>query len=340
MKAWVVADFGIDKLETRESAMPEPGPGEVVVEVHACSLNYRDLMTVEGKYNPKMPLPRVPLSDGAGVVHAVGEGVTRVKAGDRVAAIFMQNWLDGAPDAQKYRGALGGDIDGMAAQYVKLHSDGVVRLPEHLSYAQAATLPCAAVTAWSALHRAQGMFGKIGAGSTVLIQGTGGVSMAALQLAKAMGARVLGTSSSDEKLERATALGLDAGVNYKTTPDWAEWALAQSDGAGVDLVIEVGGAGTFTQSLKAVRIGGSVAQIGVLSQSDEPMAVPLILRKQVRVQGIYVGSRADFEAMNGLLEQARIKPVVDREFAFAEMPEAFRVMRDASHFGKLVVRMR
>ncbi len=335
-KQWTIPDFGIDKLALRDAPTPEPGPSEIVMEVHACSLNYRDLMTVTGVYNPKLALPRIPLSDGAGLIHAVGADVPDLKPGDRVAAIFMQHWLDGAPDAARYKGALGGDIDGMAAQYVKLHHTGVVKLPQYLSFAQAATLPCAAVTAWSALHKA----GGVTAGSTVLIQGTGGVSIAALQLAKAMGARVLGTSGSDEKLERASALGLDAGVNYKTTPDWAGWVLEQTGGAGVDLVIEVGGTGTFAQSLQAARIGGAIAQIGVLSQSEEPMNVRPILIKQLRVQGIYVGSRADFVQMNQALEQTRIEPVVDHEFPLDELPQAFEMMRDASHFGKLVVRMR
>jgi NADPH:quinone reductase-like Zn-dependent oxidoreductase len=335
MKFWTVPAFGIEKLEQREASTPEPAAGQVVVEVHACSLNYRDLMVVQGKYNPKLRMPRIPLSDGAGLVHAVGEGVTGLKVGDRVAAIFMQNWLEGPPSAEKYRGALGGDIDGIAAQYVALHHTGVVRLPEYLSFAQAATLPCAAVTAWVALGKA----GGITSGSTVLIQGTGGVSIAALQLAKAMGARVLGTSSSDEKLERARSLGLDAGVNYRETPDWADWVLEQTGGEGVDLVIEVGGAGTFLQSLKAVRIGGVVAQIGVLSQGEEPGAVPLILRKQLRVQGIYVGSRADFEALNRALLTTRIEPIIDHEFAFNELPEALRTMESASHFGKLAIHL-
>ncbi len=335
MKSWVIPAFGIERLEQRESAVPEPGAGQVLVQVHACSLNYRDLKVVQGTYSPNLKLPRVPLSDGAGVVHAVGPGVATVRAGDRVAGIFMQNWLEGEPNGLKYRGALGGDVDGMAAEYVVLDQNGVVKLPEYLSFAQAATLPCAAVTAWAALHKAGGVTG----GSTVLIQGTGGVSIAALQLAKAMGARVIGTSGNNSKLERAKKLGLDAGVNYKEQPGWAEWALEQTRGEGVDLVIEVGGSGTFNESLKAVRIGGAVAQIGVLTQTDQPAAVPLILRRQVRVQGIYVGSRADFEALNRALEQTRIEPVVDREFAFGELPEAFRMMEAASHFGKIMVRI-
>ncbi len=336
MKYWTIPSFGIDQLEQREAAIPEAAPGQVVIEVHACSLNYRDLKVVQGTYNPKLQLPRIPFSDGAGLIHAVGEGVTSFEVGDRVAAIFMQQWLDGAPSAAKYRGALGGDIDGMATQYVALDESGVVPIPGYLSFAQAATLPCAAVTAWTALHKA----GNITSGSTVLIQGTGGVSIAALQLAKAMGARVLGTSSSDEKLGRAKALGLDAGLNYRQTPDWAEWALAQTGGEGVDLVIEVGGAGTFTQSLKAAKIGGAVAQIGILTQGDEPVAIPLILRKQLRVQGIYVGSRADFEALNRALLVSRLEPVIDQEFPSADLPEALRTMDAASHFGKLVVHMK
>ena len=336
MKFWTVPAFGIDSLAQQEAPIPTPGPGQVVLEVHACSLNYRDLMVVEGKYNPRLRIPRVPLSDGAGRIHSVGEGVTAWKPGDRAAAIFMQQWLEGPPSAAKYRGALGGDIDGMASQYVLLDQTGLVRIPDYLSLAEAATLPCAAVTAWTALHKA----GGITSGSTVLIQGTGGVSIFALQLAKAMGARVLGTSSSDAKLDRARLLGLDAGVNYTATPDWAEWALSQTGGEGVDLVIEVGGAGTFVQSLKAARIGGAVAQIGILTQGDELGAAPLILRKQLRVQGIYVGSRADFDSLNRALEVLRFRPVVDREFPFEQLPEALRMMEHASHFGKLVVHMR
>lgn len=333
MKQWTVPAFGMDKLELREVALPKPAPGHVVVQVRACSLNYRDLMTVTGRYNPRLRLPMVPLSDGAGVVHAVGEGVTEFRAGERVAAIFMQNWLDGPPSDAKCKGALGGDIDGMAAEYVSLPADGLVHLPPYLSFAEAATLPCAAVTAWSALEKA----GGVAPGSTVLIQGTGGVSIAALQLAKAMGARVIGTSGSDEKLQRARALGLDAGVNYRRTPDWAAWAREQTGGAGVDLVVEVGGAGTFNQSLAAARTGGAVAQIGVLSESAEATEVRLMLIKQLRVQGIYVGSRADFLSLNRALETTRIQPVVDREFPFTELPAALRTMEAASHFGKIVV---
>ena len=336
MKFWTLPAFGIDSLAQQDAPTPSPGSGQVVLEVHACSLNYRDLMVVRGTYNLKLRVPQIPLSDGAGVVHSVGEGVTAWKPGDRVAAIFMQRWLEGPPSAEKFRGALGGAADGMAAEYVLLDQAGLVRSPDYLSFTEAAALPCAAVTAWNALHSS----GLVTGGSTVLIQGTGGDNIFALQLAKSMGARVLGTSSSDAKLARARALGLDEGVNYKTTPDWAEWAQAHTGGAGVDLVVEVGGAGTFTQSLKAARVGGAIAQIGVLTGGSEPVAVPLILRRHLRIQGIFVGSRADFLALNRALEVSRIQPIVDHEFAFDQLPEAFRTMESASHFGKLVVRVR
>ncbi len=332
MKAWRIAAFGIDNLELATLPDPKPQRGEVLVRVHAVSWNYRDLMMVQGKYNPKMRLPRIPCSDGAGEVVAVGEGVTRVQVGDRVAGIFMQNWIDGPPDAAKVRGALGGDIDGMLAELVVLREDGVVRVPEHLSYEEAATLPCAGVTAWNALVRA----GRVKAGDTVLIQGTGGVSIFALQFAKALGARVLGTSSSNEKLERAKALGLDAGINYREQPDWDKWAMEQTSGRGVDLVVEVGGAGTLSRSLRAVRMGGSVAQIGVLSQSHDGVEIPLLLHNQVHIRGIYVGSRADFEKMMRAIAQNHIQPMIDEVFSFADVPSAMRRMEAGAHFGKLV----
>jgi NADPH:quinone reductase-like Zn-dependent oxidoreductase len=278
-----------------------------------------------------MKLPRIPCSDGAGEVVAVGEGVTGWKQGDRVAGIFMQNWLDGAPTTAKIKGALGGDIDGMLAEFVVLHEAGLVRLPEHLSYEQGATLPCAAVTAWKALAA-----GKVRPGSTVLVLGTGGVSIFALQLAKLMGARVLGISGSEAKLDRARSLGLDAGLNYRETPAWERWALQQTGCEGVDLVVEVGGSGTLPRSLAAVRMGGVVAQIGVLASSAEPLPLHLILHKQVHIQGIYVGSRQDFEDLNRAISQARLLPVAE-SFPWSEARQVFARMEEASHFGKLVL---
>jgi NADPH:quinone reductase-like Zn-dependent oxidoreductase len=334
MKAWQIPSFGIESLEIAERPMPEPRPGQVLVKVRAVSLNYRDLLVVLGKYNPRLALPRIPCSDGSGEVVAVGDGVTRFKPGQRVAGIFMQNWIEGSPSAEKQRGALGGDIDGMMAEYVLLSEDGLVEIPKHLTWEEAATLPCAGVTAWNAVVHA----GRIKPGDTVVIQGTGGVSVFALQFAKLLGARVLGTSSTDEKLQRAHDVGLNSGVNYKITPDWANWVIDQTGGLGADLVVEVGGAGTLAQSLKAVRVGGTIAQIGILSQSTEPLVIFPILHKQVHLKGIYVGSRADFEEMNRAIALNSVQPVVDKVFAFHDFKSALRTMESASHFGKLVIR--
>lgn len=331
MRAWQVSSFGLDGLEGVQRPDRVPGPGEVLVRVHAVSLNYRDLLVAKGLYNPKMQLPRIPCSDGAGEVEAVGEGVTAWKRGDRVAGIFMQNWLEGPPMPAKVAGALGGDVDGMLAERVVLPQSGLVAVPEHLTLEEAATLPCAAVTAWNALQA-----GRLKPGMTVLIQGTGGVSIFALQLARLMGVRVLGISSSPEKLERAQSLGLDAAVNRSVQPDWERWVLDQTGGEGVDLVVEVGGVGTLPRSLRAVRMGGVIAQIGVLDTKADALPLPLILHKQVRIQGIYVGSRRDFEEMNRAITLAALRPVFETA-PWRKAPEVFRRMEAASHFGKLVL---
>jgi len=333
MKAWRIPAFGIDRLSLDEVPAPQPGPGEVVIDIHAVSLNYRDLMMVKGGYNPRLEPHRIPCSDGAGTVAAIGKGVTQFAVGNRVAGSFFQQWQDGDPAPEKFKGALGGDIDGMLAHQVLLHQDGVVPIPGYLSFEEAATLPCAALTAWNAVVGA----GRIKSGDVVLIQGTGGVSCFALQFAHALGARVLGTSSSAEKLERASKLGLDGGVNYRDQPEWAKWALTQTGGRGVDLVVEVGGAGTFQQSMAAARVGGVIAQIGVLSGREESLAITPILHKMLNIRGIYVGSRQHFVAMNRALEQTRIHPVVDRVFSFGEAREAFATLESASHFGKIVI---
>jgi NADPH:quinone reductase-like Zn-dependent oxidoreductase len=333
MRAWQIASFGIPQLEWVERAEPRPGAGEVRVRVRAVSFNYRDLMMVKGLYNPRMALPRIPCSDGAGEVVEVGAGVTAWKPGDRVAGIFMQNWLEGPMTAAKTKGALGGDVDGMLAEMVVLRETGLVRVPEHLSFAEAAALPCAAVTAWNALKA-----GGVKAGSTVLILGTGGVSIFALQFARMMGARVLGISSSGEKLERARGLGLSAGLNYRERPEWERWAMEETGGEGVDLVVEVGGTGTLARSLKAIRTGGTVAQVGVLARSDEPLPIPLILHKAARIEGIYVGSRADFEEMNRAVELAQMRPVVET-FDWSETRAVLERMERGGHFGKMVVGM-
>jgi NADPH:quinone reductase-like Zn-dependent oxidoreductase len=331
MRAWQVSAFGIDSLDFVERPTPEPGPGEVLVSVRAVSLNRRDLMVVKGLYNPKMKLPRIPCSDAAGEVVGVGPGVTAWKLGDRAAGIFMQNWLEGPLTPVKARGALGGDIDGVLADYVLFKEQGLVGIPEHLSFQEAATLPCAAVTAWNALASVE-----IKPGSTVLIQGTGGVSIFALQFARLKGARVLGISSSYEKLERASALGLDAGLNYRDNPDWDRWARDQTGGDGVDLVVEVGGIGTLTRSLRAVRMGGTVAQIGVLAAGAETIPLGLIFHKWSRIQGIYVGSRRDFQEMNRAISLAELRPVGE-EFEWTQAREVLERMEEGSHFGKMVL---
>ena len=306
MRVWQIPSFGIDSLAFVERTTPQPGPGEVLVKIYAVSLNYRDLMMVKGAYNPKLRTPLIPCSDGAGEVAATGEGVTAWRTGDRVCGIFMPNWLDGPPTPAKVRGALGGDVDGMLAEYVVLKEDALVSFPDHLSFEEAATLPCAGVTAWNALAA-----GHLQANSTVLIQGTGGVSIFALQLAKLGGARAFGVSSSAAKLEHACSLGLDKGFNYGETPEWDQWVKEKTNGEGVDLVVEVGGVGTLPRSLRAVKMGGTIAQIGVLSGNAEPVPIPIILYKQVHIRGIYVGSRQDFEDMNKAIATAKLKPVFE-----------------------------
>jgi NADPH:quinone reductase-like Zn-dependent oxidoreductase len=330
MRVWQISSFGVDSLEFAERPTAQPGPGELLVRVCAISFNYRDLLMVKGIYNPKLALPRIPCSDGAGQVEAVGEGVTQWKPGDRVAGIFMQNWQDGVLTPAKARGALGGDIDGMLAEYVVLKEAGVVAVPAHMSYEEAATLPCSAVTAWNALAA-----GNLKPGSTVLIQGTGGVSIFALQFARLMGARVLGVSSSYEKLERAYELGLDAGLNYRDNPEWDRWAV-ELTGEGVDMVVEVGGLGTLPRSLRAIRIGGVIAQVGVLSGPSESLPFPTILHKQARIQGIYVGSRKDFVEMNKAISLVQLRPVGEN-FPWSQAREALGRMEEGSHFGKLVL---
>ena len=335
MKRYELPAFGLENLQLVDRPRPEPGPGRALVRVTATSLNYRDLMVAKGVYNPKMLLPRVPFSDGAGVVEAVGPGVTRVKPGDRVAGIFMQTWLDGPLTDEKSRSALGGSTDGMASEYVALDADGLVHTPAHLSDEQAACLPCAAVTAWNALVTQ----GNLKAGDTVLGQGTGGVSIFALQFARAHGARVIATSGSDDKLARVKALGAAEGINYRTTPDWEQSVLRLTGGVGVDHVVEVGGAGTLERSLRAIRSMGTVSQIGVLTGVTRDLNIAPVLMKHVRLQGIYVGSRAMFEDMNRAIEANRIVPVVDKVFPFEHAADALRYMESGAHFGKIVVRV-
>jgi len=334
MRAYEIQEFGIDGLRIAERTDPEPGPGQIVVKVHASSLNFRDLMMVQGMYNPRQPLPLIPNSDGAGEVVAVGEDVTRVAVGDRVCGIFAQGWIDGQPTREKVGGTtLGSPLDGMLTELAVLDADGVVPIPAHLAYDEAATLPCAGVTAWSALYR----HGNLQPGETVLVLGTGGVSMFALQFAKAAGARVVVTSSSDAKLKRARELGADHCVNYRDTPDWHKPVREFTGGVGVDHVIEVGGVGTLGKSLRAVRMGGTISLIGVLAGRDNQLDLTAALMQDVRIQGVIVGSRKSFEDMNAAIAANEIKPIVDQVFHFDDAPSAYRLMAEGGHFGKICV---
>jgi len=333
MKAYEIQQsFGLDSLHLTERPDPRPGPGQVLVRMKAWSLNYRDLLVVKGQYNPRLKLPLIPLSDGVGEVSEVGAGVTRVKVGDRVAGAFMPGWVEGRLTDAKAKSALGGGVDGVLAEYAVLSAEGVVSVPAHLTDEEAATLPCAAVTAWNALVAA----GDIHAGDTVLIQGTGGVSLFALQLARLGGAAVIATSSSDAKLARVLQMGAAHGINYKTNPDWEKKVLELTGGTGVDHVVEVGGAGTLPRSLKSVKTGGTISLIGILSGVGEVNPLP-ILMKSVRVQGIFVGSRQMFEDMNRAIALHRLKPVIDRVFPFSEARAALQHMESAAHFGKIVI---
>lgn len=335
MKAFEIHEFGIDRLKLVDQPEPVAGDLDVVVKFHAASLNYRDLMVVSGTYNPKMRLPAVPLSDGAGEVVAVGSGVTKWTVGDRVMPIFAQRWFDGDSSEEKRKTSLGAGAQwqGVLREFGAFHEEGLVAIPSNLSYEEAATLPCAAVTAWNALVRS----GNLKAGESVLTLGTGGVSLFAAQFAKLFGARVISTSGSNEKIEKLTSLGITETVNYREREDW-DTAVSEIIGKpGVDHVVEVGGAGTLAKSINAVRIGGHVALIGALTGAAgfNPTTV---FMKAIRLQGIFTGSRALFEQMNNAILINKLNPVIDRTFAFDEAREALAYMQSGSHFGKIVIK--
>jgi len=325
--------FGEDNLREIERPVPTPGPGQVLLRIRAASLNYRDLMMIDGAYNPRQPLPLVPLSDGVGEVLQRGEGVLWPPLGARVCPIFAESWLAGPPTREHLATTLGGPRPGLLSEYRLAPAHALVTPPAHLSDAEAATLPCAAVTAWSALVE----HGRVKPGDKVLVQGTGGVSIFALQFARLAGAEVIITSSDPAKLARARQLGAAFGVDYRAQPEWGKAARAWSGGDGVDHVIEVGGAGTLEQSLRAVRPGGSVAVIGVLSGAASPLNITPILMQQLRLQGILVGSRATFGAMNRAIEAAQLHPVVDRIFEWSAIRDALAHMRGGRHFGKVAL---
>lgn len=334
MKAYRIPHGGkIDGLQLQDIVERPLEPYEVRVKVRAVSLNYRDLMVANGIYPVKVETPVIPCSDGAGEVIEVGAKVRRVKPGDRIAASFFPSWADGKANQSKLHNALGGDIDGMLAEQVTLHEETLVKVPDALSYAEASTLPCAATTAWNAIFESS----DVRPGNTVLLLGTGGVSILGLQMAKAAGLRTIITSSSDEKLERARELGADVTINYRTHPEWQDEVLRHTDGKGVDVVLEVGGEGTITRSVASTAVGGTIAIIGGVSGFGgevNPFSLAMSAKHMV---GIYVGSRTMLEHTAEHMVGAGIKPVVGKVFPFAEAKEAYRYLKSGKHFGKVVI---
>lgn len=331
MKQWEIRSFGALSLAERDD--PAPGYGEALVRVRAVSLNYRDLLLVDGSYNPRLPLPAVPCSDMVGEVTAVGHGVTRVRVGDRVIGSFAQRWPAGRLTRAHQLSALSMPLPGVLCTHRVLSEEGLVRAPAHMDDAEASTLPCAALTAWHALVD----HGRLTAGETVLVQGTGGVSVFALQIARMLGAQVVATTGKAEKVARLIALGARHVIDYKVDAEWGKTAKQLTGGVGVDHVVEVGGGGTMAQSLRAVAPGGSVYVIGVLAGNAEPLNVLSVLMNEVRMQGVFVGPRASLEAMCNAFSANAIRPVVDRVFPFEEAPAAMAHMRSGAHFGKVVI---
>jgi NADPH:quinone reductase-like Zn-dependent oxidoreductase len=335
MRAYqILPGDNIDGLRCVEATQRALALGEVRIRVHAVSLNYRDLMVARGNYLVNVDDPIIPCSDGAGEVLAVGHGVSRLQVGDRVAASFFPHWQDGRSSPAKIRHALGGDIDGMLAEEVVLHEDALVKIPPQLSYIEASTMPCAGVTAWNAMFESSN---GIRPGDTVLLLGTGGVSVLGLQLANAAGLRTIITSSSDDKLQRARELGAHHTINYRTTPEWQEEVLRATHGAGADVVLEVGGQGTVNRSVASCAMGGSVAIIGGVSGFGGEVNPAALLAGAKRMVGIFVGSRLMLEQVMRFTATTGIQPVVDRVFGFDEAQEAYRYMESGSHFGKVVI---
>jgi NADPH:quinone reductase-like Zn-dependent oxidoreductase len=336
MKAYRIGfGAGIEGLKLQDEKVPALGPHDVRIAIRAVSLNFRDLMFAHGTYRVSSAEPRIPCSDGAGEVIEVGSQVSRFKVGARVAGTFFPKWIDGEPTPENTEGALGANGDGTLAEQVVLNEESLVRVPDHLSFDEAATLPCAAVTAWNALF----VEGGIKAGGTVLIQGTGGVSIHALQLAHAAGLQTIITSSSDAKLESARKLGADATINYRTTPEWQDEVLRITNGRGVDLVLEVGGQDTVRRSIASLRMGGTVAVIGGLSGWGASLEAPSLIGHAGRLIGIFVGHRKMFEDLNRFVSVAKLRPIVDRTFAFTEARQAYEHLESGSHFGKVVIRV-
>lgn len=335
MQAYVFEEFGRNTLKKVERPVPEPGPDEILLRMKAVSLNFRDLLMIEGNYNPRMKLPVVPCSDGVGEVVSVGSQVKNWKQGERALPLFAPGWYDGDPDRAHLRGAIGGPLDGTLQQYMCVKAVDAVKAPDNLSDEEAATLPCAGLTAWSAVVEK----GQIKAGDQLLTLGTGGVSIFALQFGKMHGAEVVITSGSDDKLEKARALGARHCINYKTHPNWEKEIARLTKLRGVDHVIEVGGMGTLERSVKSVRPGGSIYLIGVLAGRSAPVDLTPVLMQNIRIQGVVVGHRRSFEEMNRAIQLHGMKPAVDRVFSFDEAPAAFDYLRSGSHFGKVCIRI-
>ena len=328
-------DWGMDHLQLATRADPKPGPGQVLLRMKAASINYRDLVVpMRGYGSFTGTLPLIPLSDGIGEVVEVGAGVKRVKVGDRVCPCFHQGWIAGEPDLERLTQTLGGPIDGTMADLMCLSENGVARVPPHLSDEEAAALPCAALTAWSAIVT----YDTLRPGSRVLVQGTGGVALFAVQFARLLGAHVTVISSSDQKLARAKELGADAGINYVTHPEWSKPARELTGGRGFDHIVELGGEKTLPQSLRAIRPGGTISMIGVLSGAALAAPLGLVVTRHVRLQGITVGSRDGFEAMLRAVDQHKVRPVLDRVFDFGELKEAMAYLKSGAHFGKICIR--
>ncbi len=335
MKRWTFDRFGKENLRFEQTDPPEAGPGEVLVGLHAGSLNYRDLMILEGAYNPRLPLPQTPVSDGAGEVLSVGEGVSTFAPGDRVVTHPVVGWEDGRFRREYARATLGGPGPGMGQERVALPEAALCRAPSGFRYEEAAALPIAALTAWSALITE----GPIVPGQTVLTLGTGGVSLFALQIAKALGARVLITSSSHEKLDRARALGADFGIHRIEEPEWDRAVRKATGGEGADLVVENGGAGTLSRSLRAASAGGTVALLGALTGLEAPVQLAPAVMRRIRIAGVMTDCRRALRDLIRFLEEKDIRPVLDRSYPLAELPAALDRMARGEHFGKIVLRI-
>lgn len=335
MKAWLLKDFGLDNLIAGDAPTPVPRAGELLVKVGAVSLNFRDKAIVDGIYEPHLvPKPLIPVSDAAGTVVGIGEGVTRFQVGDRVNSHLYSRWLDGEPGPDEPSYCFGMPLPGGLAEYMIIHEDSAVRAPDNMTDEEASTLPIAALTAWYSLFD----FGNLQADQTVLVQGTGGVSVFAAQIASAFGARVIATSSRDENLEKVKALGVDAGINYRTHPDWEKEVLALTDGKGVDLLLDVAGGDGVNKSVLATKASGKIAQVGFLTGQTTKLDLMPVIFRQTTIRGIAVAPRSSFDRMNPFLQEKKIRPVIDRVYSFDEARQAYEHLARGP-FGKVVIKV-